>query len=595
VQKQKQQQGTIMSEREPGSGPKPKPPKQEWEAALERLQKAYEPQPGVADVETPLAKVHTEQMQPELDSKVNAVEDIAVEEAPGAPVIVEAAVLAPAPVETTPAAPVEVSDADMAALEASFAAPAAVEPGVLESQQAEKPAIHFVDKRNAESQAWSKESRKAADVKTAEVPAQDAVATDAEVTPNEIAEVAIPKRGEHTHHDYHAQRPADGSIYRAGKTYQRASGGAEPTGFVKNGQEEYVLQNGAHDSNRAQKHYDEVMGTNEVAPATPERPSYETMDTDQLIFAYAKAEMIGDKHVTDDIRDVYTTAMEEAYTKPGSPITLEEHEEALARFDRMADAAIEYEKAKDPEHSALVDAAVERANREPSVGEKLKKFWNKSKEFAKGFYRPGLFTEMWVRADQKLKDGKSWALNYGIKPEDDDNEIERKRKRNRRFIVAGAAALGVAALGGSFALGFAAGSGGHHVAEAVNAGGGGNRLSAHDQAIANALTPHGAPAVGGQLDQHRQIADIAQNAAPAPSVETFSITDPGFNVRPDEGGQELFRNLHIDPAKWNQVKDDLLSKFGPHDVYDMGNGRVGLEDTTFSDAFKQYINTNIRG
>jgi hypothetical protein len=508
---------------------------------------------------------------------------------------------------------VESQDETIARLEAELAKPA-----VVAEQPSAEPAFTFVDKRNAASQAWSKEMKdEDAQAKldaqlnaveatnVAETPfveevvsvpapavteAAVAPATTAEVTTVEasdvptVEEVATPTRGKLTHHDYHTQRPADGSVYRTNKNFQRAAGGTEPVGIAKNGREEYDKQIGVNDPNRANKHYDEVNGLNEAQPATPERPSYETMDTDQLIFAYAKAEMIGDKHVTDDIRNVYTTAMEEAYTKPGSPITYEEHQEALDRFDRLTDAAIEYEKAKDPEHSALVDAAVERANKEPSIGDKLKKWWGKNKESIKNVFKPTYWAERWTNAiAPKIGETASKILNLGINEEtDSDEEKDRKRKRNRVIFIAGGASVAVAAIATSYGVGFAVGSGGHHAAEAANAGigsghggAGGNTLSAHDQAVANALTPHRAPAISEQLDQHRQMADIAQNAANAPAIEAPNVNDPGFNISNGEGGLELFSSLNIDPSKWAAHANDLVTKF-PQDFYNMPGGGVGI-------------------
>lgn len=484
------------------------------------------------------------------------------------------------------------------------------------AQSAEESPFHFVDKRNNASQAWSKEMKDqdaqaeldaqlntvesmdvAEDPFTAEEASNSipAVAETA-ITPaaNEALDVpeaeAPPKRPQSTHHDYHTQRPADGSVYRTSKNFQRAPGGTEPVGIAKNGREEYDKQIGANDPTAADKHYDEVNGLNEVQPATPERPTYETMDTDQLIFAYAKAEMIGDKHVTDDIRNVYAEAMEKAYTEPGSPISYDEHMEALARFDRMADAAIEYEKAKDPEHSELVDAAVERANKEPTIGDKLKKWWGNHSESILNKFRPSYWAERWENAAKPaLEKGYDKMLNVGVKPEDDPEEVERKRKRNRVVMIAGGAAVAIAAIAGpAFGIGFAVGGGGHHAAEAANAAGGGHgtgigdTLSTHDQSVANALNPqHG----HGDISQYQNMHGVAgqgggQEVAPlvpvAPTVEGPSASDlAALNVSHNEGGILLFDKLHIDPGKWASNAERLLREHG-NDFYRMPSGGIGL-------------------
>lgn len=529
-----------MSEQEPAStGPKPHPPKPEWEKALERLEVAYDYKPEESQAQAP------EFTPPELGIEVNAVED---KEVPVATMFPEA----PAPAETDDTAGIDM-------LETAFAQPAAPRPqGAMEA-----PAAPEV------------------------------------LAAPEAPEVAKPKREKLTHHDYHTQRPADGSIYRAGKTFQRAPGGTEPAGFVKNGKDEYDKQNGMDDSRAMQNHYDEVMEShdaiegNEAAPANPERPSYETMDTDNLMLAYAKAEMIGDKFVTDDIRSVYMTAIEEAYTKPGSLISYEEHMEAVARFDRMADAAIEYEKAKDPEHSALVDAAVERANREPTVGEKLKKFWKKGVESAKKLFRPEYWGERFTAAVNKLGEASTWALNLGVNNEtDSDEEKDRKRNRNRVVFIAGGAAVALATIAGAYGIGFAVGNGGHHAAEVANAGSGtagGNTLSAHDQAVANALTPG-----RGTTEATQHLAPVGSGAAAAEAAQhaqsAAEAIPAAFTVQPNGmGGEQLLESLKIDPTKWHAAQEHLYSISQGH-MYRMNDGNIGLRPGQLPEAVRNAIN-----
>lgn len=504
-----------------------------------------------------------------------------------------------------PRPPKESYDDILARLETSLAKPAAPAP-----QVAETPAFNFVDKRNIESQAWSndtkseeaqarldKELAAVESIPVEEAPetpvaAETAVVEGAPAVPDangvapEVA--ATPERAELTHHDYHAQRPAEGSIYRTSKTFRRAPGGSEPAGRLKkkDGLEKYDKQNGVDDPQAAQDYYHKFMNEDEVeaAPATPERPSYETMDTDQLVFAYAKAEMIGDKFVTDDIRNVYTTAMEEAYTQPGSTISYEEHEEALARFDRLTDAAIEYEKAKDPEHSALVDAAVERANKEPSIGDKLKKFWSKGKETVKKLFRPEYWGERFTAAGNKIGEASTWALNLGVNHEtDSDEEKDRKRNRNRVLFVAGGAAVAVAAIAGAYGIGYAVGNAGHHATEAIGGGSGagghgaaaGDTLSAHDQAVADALTPkHGGVEGANQ---------ISPNVAPTPEA-----IPAGYTVQPNEGGEQLFASLNIDPAKWYANQEHLRSISEGH-MYIMDDGNVGLRPGQLPEAVRNAI------
>lgn len=565
-----------MSEKIPASeGPKPGPPKPEHSAGP--LRTVFGTTPEAAPENTiPFAPAE-EQMQPELASEVNAIEDIAVEEPVETTTTVEAPILES---ETPAESPSHESDLDT--LEAMFNQPAAPEAKAIEVVQTtpqekvidevqpkpEASPFNFVDKRNAASKEWSKDAH-------SKVDSQDtkSAATVAEVAPvahKEAAktpEVPAPKRGELSHHDYHAQRPSEG-VYRVGNGYKHTS----DRRFVT--KEQYENQTGIREYPNgddgievsSQKHYDEVTGLNEAQEATPERPSYESMDTDQLIFAYAKAEMIGDKFVTDDIRNVYTTAMEEAYTKPGSLISYEEHQEALERFDRMTEAAIQYEKAKDPEHSALVDAAIERANKEPSIGDKLKKLWNKGKEKVKLLFRKEYWGERFTNASLKVGEASTWALNLGVNEEDDDQEKDRKRNRNRVLFIAGGAAVAVASIAGAYGIGYAIGGGGSHGAatEALTSGNGSGRgvgeaLSAHDRAIADSLTP-------------TRGSDIPV-ASPVPTPE--ASIPVGYDVPNGEGGEQLFNTIGIDPQKWYANQESFLRNF-PDQFYRMPGGDVGI-------------------
>lgn len=472
--------------------------------------------------------------------------------------------------------------------------------------------VRMIDKRNEESKKWSldKNGKGAQENLDADSPAVNAIealpVSESPFANEEVAYAApaaekeIPKtseaepphkRPQQSHNDFHTERPAP-AIQRVNATsYQHATGTSNAGKFAT--ATEYEIQNGSFEHNSAQKpdsaqkHYDEVtsLNNNEAAPATPERADYEKMDIDQLAFAAAKANLLGDTFAVDQIKDVYATPFQEAYTDPENPtLSLEDYEAAITRFDTLVKAATEYERAKDPEHYELVDAAVERANKEPSVGDKLKKWWGKNSESILMKFKPTYWAERWTNAVQpKIGEMVTSALNIGVNLEEDTPEvIEKKRKRNRVVFMAGGAALAVAAIAApAFGIGFSAGGGGQHAAEALGQGGGGTGhvgssvgegLSSHDQAVVDALRPH----------------EVANNVAP-PAPE-FNVNDPGFTVSSGEGGYALFHNLNLPDSVWDTNQATLLQRF-PDNFYPMGNGAVGINNRPLSDAAKEFINT----
>jgi hypothetical protein len=570
-----------MSERAPSEAPKPRPPRSEEDREQDRLiarlqknlgmggRRVQAPEQTPAETkstwEGPMSKVFgsqdgtqpalSEDAESQLDRELAAVEAIPVPETPFAdvapielPAVSEAAVAQVVPGPEEPDA--------VAALEAAFNAPDAVVPEAAKTERAPRP-----------------------------------------------------PRAQQSHHDFHAERPAT-AVYRVGKSYKYAAGTEKGGKFAT--KEDYEKQNGSFANNSelppdsATKHYDEVMGLSkeEAAPATPERADYEKMDTDQLAFAAAKADLLGDKFVLDQIKDVYATPFEAAYTDPDNPtLSLEDYEAAIAQFDKLVAAATDYERAKDPAHYELVDAAVERANKEPSLGEKLKGWWNKNGQPVLDKFRPSYWSERWENAIKpKIGEVVTSALNIGVDLENDSPEvIEKKQKRNRVIFMAGGAAVAIAAIAApAFGIGFAMGGGGHHAAEALGGGGSaghpgasvGNTLSAHDQAVAEALSPqHQASGpISEQLDQHRQMAEAANAANAAPAAPEFSVNDPGFTVSSGEGGYKLFHDLNLPDSVWDTNKTTLLQRF-PDNFYSMGNGAVGINDRPLSDAAKEFINT----
>lgn len=521
----------------------------------------------------------SEEEQAKLDAVLNEVESTPVPETPfveeepiTAPAVTVAAVEAPVPTAEAKATPAKVEKTDseaakIAELEAAFNAPAA-----------------------------KKET-----------------SSEVETHPHK-------KRAQQSHHDFHTERPAP-AIQRVNNTsFQHAAGTPNAGKFATAA--EYEIQNGSfeHNSeqrpNAAQEHYDKLSHINEGEVEISERPDYANMNTDELVFAAAKAELIGDKAVVDQAHEVF----EEEYSRPGSTMTFEDYESAVQQFDRLVEIAVEYEKAKDPEHYELVDAAVERANRGPSVGERVKAFWKKGAEKLKMAFRPEYWGERFTAAATKVGEASTWALNLGVKETDSDEEKDKKRNRNRVFLIAGGLAVTAGAIAASYGIGFAVGSGSHGAA-AEAAGnlpqGGGGSGAHHGASVGEALSQQNTDTsfASEQQDQHRQMAEIA-NANTAPATPTannhgeytltpvdqlpdvgppasgaeFSINDPGFTIHDGEGGYELFNNLNIPDSVWDANKATLLQRF-PNDFYPMGNGAVGVEGGQLSADARTFINT----
>lgn len=312
-----------------------------------------------------------------------------------------------------------------------------------------------------------------------------------------------------------------------------------------------------------------------------ERPRYEEMDIDALVFATAKAMEVGDRAEVEEIRKAYETPFLEEVTRPGSTLDPAEHEAVMERFDKLVEAAIAYERIKNPDRAAELDKAnkiVAKNERGPNVLDKAKAWWGKSREWAKSNFRPALMMAWW-----QTKGG----LNLGVKDGMDPTQIENIRKRNRLVLSYGRLALGVAAVVGiGYGIGFHNGM--NETAAAVapdidGANGGGEAFSTEDQAAIDALTPgtsanETVPVVAdrfeAQLDANvgdRFEEQLAAEQAAVPSIEV----DPAFNVGDGEGGYELFNNLGIDTAKWDANAESFLTNY-PNDFKRLPDGTVGL-------------------
>lgn len=228
----------------------------------------------------------------------------------------------------------------------------------------------------------------------------------------------------------------------------------------------------------------------------------------------------------------------------------EEDDDTIAPLDLPDEAAVKLERAKD----------VDESGDEKAVREKAKAWWNSRKENLKD-----IFT-WWGTKYTMTKD---WALNLGVKEGMSDEEIDKRRNRNRTIFILGTGAL----LGGAIAA--IATETAIHVADGATAAGLGH---------------------GHDIAGHEFAAQHPMHEAPAPT-STPEITSPSsdyYNISDGEGGYRLFENLHLSDTQWNQFSQQLLER-NPDDLYIMPSGGIGLAHPGWlSTNMQQDINQIIR-
>lgn len=421
-----------------------------------------------------------------------------------------------------------------------------------------------------------------------------------------------------SHDSYHAQRPSDGVI-REGDTFRNAESGkfASP--------DDYSAQNGSTNE-QPLDYYDKVNGVTENIEYIA--PDYENMNVPQLALATAKAEMIGDKAEVDDIKAIVEHLLMEAATHPDSDMTDKDYNDEIARFNHLVELAKakvlnktdgesvaaeatpaepetaeagsdtkEAEKATVPEHKQGDKAELNGANvviestflgsngkiayevtkpdgttelvyadkltfpaektEEESATERLKLFWKKSSNFIKEKLTLGYMSAKWAVEDS--------IINRGVDPLTTSFEdVEKIRNRNRIYLVAGTAAVIVAAiiLKETNPLGHLFGGG--DLAGSVPGSGssGSETLSAHDQNVFDSMHPDtNGVETATPVDQQLPVVDVAP--------------DPAYTIPSGEGGLELFQKLNIDTSKWGANAESFLNRF-PQDFYRMNSGGIGI-------------------
>jgi hypothetical protein len=219
------------------------------------------------------------------------------------------------------------------------------------------------------------------------------------------------------------------------------------------------------------------------------------------------------------------------------------------------------------------------------IGERVKKWFGKQKEYLRQYGGRAYMGHLFTSALDKVNSGvdkaaetraAGWAaniLNFRIKEGMSEEEKDKIRNQNRRGVVLGAGILAVAAIGAGVGIGIgsALSHGGEHGADVATTytGGTGGGESGHDMTL---LAKDRYPASGGvdvlPLTGGDSIDPSVIEGTPSFNVELMN------NVPSGMGGEDLFRQLGIDPSKWYNNQNTLI-QFSD-DFYPLDGG-VGIK------------------
>jgi len=266
----------------------------------------------------------------------------------------------------------------------------------------------------------------------------------------------------------------------------------------------------------------------------------------------------------------------ESERKPGNIVELLGTKVTIGQILRGPDGTVAYEVIEEDGSRVLAYEAdlmsVEEREEKDSPTERIKAFWKKSKGFIVEKFTLGYMSAKWTIEDT--------VINRGIDHTTSFEDAEKIKRRRRTALLAGAAAVIVAGIvlknQDAVAHLFNGGSGldagvpnPTHTAVATEG------LSAHDQAIADAMHSGSSGVETGAVDP----STVAPNIAP----------DAAFNVTPNEGGYQLFNRLGIPTAVWDTNASSLLQRF-PQNFYSMDGGGVGLRNVPIGDTLQTVLN-----
>ena len=200
------------------------------------------------------------------------------------------------------------------------------------------------------------------------------------------------------------------------------------------------------------------------------------------------------------------------------------------------------------EETVAVEEAVEKTPKE-----RLKDLWSRGKDFIAEKFTMGYMEAKWFVENS--------IINSGVDPLTTSFEdAEKLRNRNRTAVIAGAAALLLAAIAsnnrdaiGDFFTGIEF--------PTVDTGPVGGETSAPDTAENRAI-----------LDALKPEPALVDEAVPVPEA---IVPNEAFNIPSGGGAEQLFNRLNINPSKWYANQESFLANF-PKDFYRMDGGGVGI-------------------
>lgn len=419
-------------------------------------------------------------------------------------------------------------------------------------------------------------------------------------------ENVTPAEGEVTYEQYLAQRP-DTGVYRIGNQYHSSKGGFASKEAIQahEAQREANIRQSKNSFGGLDR-----MGVEEA----PEQalPNYEDMTREELINEAVKARILGDKALDMQIRAEYEERLtmdivnkqddsespEEAQKRYDAELKafnntvdseVEEHlllENNATREIYSGDEKVSIDKFFDgPDGERLVKVvtstgeakyvpkedlvtkevifeAPDTSEKEPTRTERVKGWIKKQLKDIQRFGGAAYWAEKFGRAMGGAFDA---TLNMGVKETMTPEEQDKVRKRNRRVLQVG---LGVVAAAALYKIG-------ESIHDSVSASG--------DVVDPSNLTPTHFPSpettgiedASSVVDQVSNPPFYDMDSEGTLSVETPSIPVEAFNIPSGGGGEQLMRQLGVDPQKWYSIENSLLERF-PNDFYRMNDGHVGL-------------------
>lgn len=286
----------------------------------------------------------------------------------------------------------------------------------------------------------------------------------------------------------------------------------------------------------------EVSETSEESETLEAEEALEESESSEAVFFNGEKVTLGEPFTSPDGKSrVYQATKEDGTVEWVSDTQLTRSSaESASESESNDDSVEEEQKVERNERSAL---------------EKMKGFFKKELRQLQEFGGLVYFGHLIERSRKGIR---SVTLDAGITEDMPEDEVEKKRQRNRRNVMIGVGVLGVVGLGSIIATGVQNDWFGGGAPDMTGGGatGDGEPVSDKLKGVLDGSTP-----------TDYELPPVTIEAIPAPSVE--------FNIADGLSGLKLFDNLGIDSDTWYANQDTLLAKF-PSEFYRMLDGNVGI-------------------